>query len=148
MKNVRIIIRKKSVMEEVAKSTAYAGAKGTPDGSGFERIATAEEDSVMLARFWDEASATVASRLREFTRELDYSEEAFRATLELSSAYDDTQTPALSSGLFSYLTTAIIAKWYSVVSRDDSETLATEAAALLDEAASRCYHRSRPKRRR
>lgn len=148
MKTVKIMIMRQAVIDEVGKSTAYAGAKSTGDSAAdFNRVATIEADDELLGRFWNEAAVAVTARLREFVASADYSGAALDLSLSLSSSYDDTQTPSVSSLLFSYMARSIIAKWYAFTLKEEAHTAAVQAEGYLADAASRCYWRKPPRRR-
>ena len=90
---------------------------------------------------------TSTARLREFVASADYSGAALDLTLSLSSSYDDTQTPSVSSLLFSYMARSIIAKWYAFTLKEEAQSAAVQAEGYLADAASRCYWRKPPRRR-
>lgn len=148
MKTVKIIILRSGVLGEVAKATAYAGVKTTGDvAADFDRIATVESDSDLLSRFWTEAAVVITTRFREFIVNADYSGAELNLTLSLSSSYDESQTPALSSALYSYMVRAITAKWYAFTLKGEAPQEAAAAETLLADAAARCYWRRPPRRR-
>lgn len=62
MKTVKIMIMRQAVIDEVGKSTAYAGAKSTGDSAAdFNRVATIGADDELLGRFWNEAAVAVTA---------------------------------------------------------------------------------------
>lgn len=148
MKKVNILIMRRAVMEEVAKTTAYAGAKSTGDiASDFDRISTVDADSDLLDRFWNESAVSVTARLRQFVEEADYSGSALSLTLTLSSSYDDSQTPSVSSSLFSFMVRSITAKWYAFTLKEEARETAMQAETYLSDATSRCFWKKPPKRK-
>ena len=68
MKTIIINIKRGDVLAEVGRITAYTGVKSDDSDSGalFERVATVEEDADLFARYWRDACAIVAERLKQF----------------------------------------------------------------------------------
>lgn len=66
MTNVSFSINKSNVLNEVAKTTAYSGAKMVGDEGAYERIFATASDKEMLERFWTECQISVCETLKKF----------------------------------------------------------------------------------
>ncbi len=154
METVTFTVRKANVYEEVAKTTAYTGAKITGDASAYQRIFTTDADRLMLERFWTEACNAVADLFKPFITSLSDITESHHADitkdfvveLELSSSYDTALNNSIESSLFSFFTNLIVSKWSEISNKNEAEKYATTAAAMLTDVRSKIYYRKKPRR--
>lgn len=149
MIEISIDIIKANVYDEVAKTTSYTGAKMDGDGSAYERIFTTDEDQQMLERFWDEAANAVTEQLKPFIKSLLGTKDnviGYYATLSLSSAFDETLSDSIESGLFSFFVNAIVSKWYKFTNKGEADAYATDAAGMMDDVMRKVYYRKKPQR--
>ena len=149
MKTIKIAIRNADIFKELAKVTAYAGAKSDSDALSevVDRVATVKEDDELLSRYWEMACSGLVDRLKSFVTVADYSADSLLLQLETSGAYDDSLTPSLRTDIFSYLVADIAARWFRITWQEKAESYAGEASRLLTEAERKLYHRRRPVRR-
>lgn len=149
MKSVVIDITKQDVYEEVAKTTAYTGARMQGDDGAYDRIFTKDSDMEMLERFWSEACSAATEQLKNFVTEVSgeaAGSAAYHLKLELSSSYDDSLTAGMKASLTSYLVLMIVSRWSRITNRTDSESYATDAAGAMDDVMKKVYYRKKPTR--
>lgn len=145
MISVTLTVSKAAVYEEVAKTTAYTGAKMN-DEEAYERIPTTEEDQLMLERFWSESKTMVCSSLKRVLSSERETDETYRIELGLSSAFDENLTESMERGLFSFFVMNITAKWYSFANKSESSAYATEAATCMEEIMRKAFYKKKPTR--
>ena len=117
-------INKSDVLEEVAKQTAYVGAKTIlSDGrTAYEQIFTTSDDYTMLERFWNEAlSFTTGSLKKYMSAAPTFVNSILTVTLELPARYDTTQNETVQKSLFSYFANYITSKWMAIANKTDAE---------------------------
>lgn len=148
MKNITIKILKAKVLLEIHATSAYAGYKTEKENPGreFDRIATVEEDAELLGRYWEDACCTVADKLRDFIVSADFGIDCLSLNLEVSSAYDDSLTTAVESGIFSYIVAEMTSRWFRLTFAEKAEEWAREGNERLESAVGKLYHRRKPKR--
>ena len=105
-------MNKGDVLNEVAKTTAYSGAKMTGEEGAYERIFTTKSDREMLERFWTECQVSVCETLKKFLQQEETTDEGWNLKLGLSESFDDTLIKSIKKELFSFFVTGIVAKWY------------------------------------
>ena len=148
-------IDKAKVMHEVAKASAYTGAKMMADDPGaYDRIFVSDEEREMLERYWVEACSLVTSQLREWVKAVsaqpihhgvDITTD-YEVTMSVADAWPATLRDSVRSSLLSFVVATILAKWYCLVNKGETEAYATEAAAHLTDAELKLCQRKRPTR--
>lgn len=155
MKNIRLTINKAYVYDEVAKTTAYAGAKMmVEDATAYERIFTTDEDRLLLERFWVETCNAVTNQFKPFLVSIDSQPIShgvdlarnYSVGLELSSSYDDNLTEAVSTSLFSFFVASIVSKWFAFSNKPEAESYAVGAATIMDDVMRKIYYKKKPTR--
>lgn len=152
--DIQLIINKALVMDEVAKTSSYVGAKAADDGTIYEHTFTTDEDRVMLERFWLESCATATNMLKPILKTVkaqpmskgDSLDNNYQATLAMPSNWDQKLQDSVTGALFSFFANNIVAKWFIIASKDDAESYATTAAASLADAEAKLFYRKRPTR--
>lgn len=149
MKYIELAIRNADIFKELAKVTAYAGAKSDSDALAdvVDRVATVKEDDELLSRYWEMACSGLVDRLKSFVTVADFAGDTLTLQLEVSGSYDDSMTPSLRTDIFSYLVADIAARWFRIAWQEKAESYVSEAARLLTEAERKLYHRRRPVRK-
>ena len=156
MIEVKLKICKRDVYEEVAKTTAYTGAKKVEDEASYDRIFVTDADRLMLERFWREACNAVTDQLKEFI--VTVSEQStisnmidinnnYEAELSLSNLYDESLTGSIQNSLFSFFVETIISKWYTITNKEEAQVAAANAVGMLNDAVHKIYHRKKPTRK-
>lgn len=156
MNEVKFIVNKADVYDEVAKTTSYAGAKMPGDDkSAYDRIFTTDEDRTMLERFWAEACNAATDLFKPFLLDVtsytgsaatDITQRHYEVTLELSGSFDTSLNGSIGSSLFSFFTDLIVSKWFKFANKGEAEGYAAEAAAMLEDVRSKLYYRKKPRR--
>lgn len=148
MKTIKINILRRDADEELARITSYAGIK-SPGSEGLkdlDRIATVDEDSALLNRYWQAAANTLADRLKDFITGLAADNESVGLTLEVSGAYDDALTPSLEGDLRGYAAAYMTRAWFAITLPERAAEWDAECERLLRDASRKLYHRKRPVR--
>jgi len=150
MKEVKFKICKRDVYEEVAKTTAYTGAKKVDDEASYDRVFVADADRLMLERYWRETCNAVTDALKEFV--VAVSEQStisskidldnnYEIELSLSDLYNQALTSSIRESLFSCFVESVISKWYAITNKEEAQAAAINAQALLDDAVLKIGHR-------
>lgn len=147
MATVNISISKSNVFEEVAKTTAYIGAKKM-DGAGaaYDRIFTTDSDKEMIGRFWSESADVITNLLQRFIMSVSFGD-TYKITLSMSSRYDENLTNSISSTIFSFFVSSIVAKWCEITDKDNVKDYADNASALLLDIKEKIFHKKKPTRK-
>ncbi|MDO4929625.1 MAG: hypothetical protein Q4E59_00670 [Bacteroidales bacterium] len=154
MITISITVKKISVYDEVAKTTAYTGKKAEDDGSAYRRIFATDSDRNMLERFWREACSFATSELKRFIVSVNEQPEShgvdldrdYELTLEVSSAYDENLTDSIAGSLFSYFVSSIVSKWYKFANKEEAADYATMAGTMLNDVMQKIFYRKKPTR--
>lgn len=152
MQDITITIRKANVMEEVAKTTAYIGAKTTlSDGKkAFDQVFVTDEDKKMVERFWTEAADVMTNLTRRFiTSVSDVTIDGsvnYVVNLSMSDRYDKNLTDSITTSMFSFFVSYIIGKWCEIVAKDDVKEYSDNATAMMESITQKLYHKIKPKR--
>ena len=143
---IKIIVLKSDVISAIAETTDYTGNKTeTADREEFhERVATVENDAELLSRYWQEVCATLADALRSFITEALFGRETFTLTLELSSSYDTSLTPAVEAGIFSIICSSITWRWFRLTMPSRADEWKKEASCQFSALIANLYHRKKP----
>ncbi len=150
MASISISIKKDSVYEEVAKTTAYLGAKGKlEDGKpAFDQMFVKEADKTMLERFYDEAEATLLNLLKRFVSGIATTDGTTTWTLAMPSSFDTTLAGSIGSSANSFVVNCIIGKWCEITANDKVREYADNANGLLQEIKEKVFFKSAPTRRK
>ena len=148
MNTIIFNISRGEILAEVAKVTAYAGAKDADPEQAFDRVATVKDDAGLLARYWADACAAVTERLKGFVALSVAGDEEWELRLDMSGAYEGSLTPAVREGLFSAVAAYVTARWFRLTLPERAGEWESEWESLLGETVRRLYHRKAPRRRR
>jgi|WetSurMetagenome_2_1015567.scaffolds.fasta_scaffold104977_2 hypothetical protein len=150
--DITITIKKSSVYEEVAKTTAYAGARD--EEVKYDRVFTTEDDRLMLERFWREACTFSTDIMKKFistvttpvnSQTVDLTDD-YEAVLSMPSAFDSNLTGSIQESLFSYFVNSISAKWFKITNRKDAEIYTADATSFLNKVKTDIFFRKNPTR--
>ena len=134
-------MNKGDVLNEVAKTTAYSGAKMTGEEGAYERIFTTKSDREMLERFWTECQVSVCETLKKFLQKEETTDEGWNLKLGLSESFDNTLTKSIKKELFSSL---LPASWPSGIcspTRRRQENMKVRHPICLWASTRRCCSR-------
>lgn len=161
MNKVTITVNKANVYDEVAKTTAYVGAKklsqdGSPDSLAYSRVFTKDDDRIMLERFWLEAANKAADLIKPFLKDMSSLNithgvrlaDNFTATLIMSDRFDTNLTQAIQADLYSFFVSFILASWMALSDTKEAEAYSEDAAAALAGAKAKLYYKMPPKRQK
>ena len=148
MANFTLTITKSDVYEEVAKTTAYIGAKNKlEDGkSAFDQVFVTDADLAMIERFYNESVDTLMNLLKQFVEEINDEDGNINWKLSLSSRFDIKLEPSIIRSATSYLVNSIIGKWCEITAPDKVKEYADNATALLADIKDKVFHKSAPSR--
>jgi hypothetical protein len=152
---IGLTISKQQVMNEVAKSTSYVGAKMEGDaGDYYTHMYTTDEDQVMLERYWNEAANSATDALKEYIGEVSEWDQPqgvaptrdYVITLRMPSNFDERLKGSIESSLFSYFVTSILSKWFLITNKGEAAGYTEMATGHMEDVVSKLYHRKRPER--
>lgn len=148
MADLIITIKKSDVYEEVAKTTAYIGAKNKLDDgkSAFDQVFVTDADLAMIERFYNESVDTLMNLLKRFIEEVNGEEGNINWKLSLSSRFDIKMEHSIIRSASSYLVNSIVGKWCEITAPDKVKEYAENAAALLLEIKDKTFFKKKPTR--
>ena len=154
MRRCTLMIEKSVVLSEVAKTTAYVGAKTAgPDGANiYDTVFTTNDDAVMLERFFREAKSTLTGALKRWmvatqdhpSDAVTDPEEVFVIGLSLTDRFETALLPSLNAEIFAFFVNYITAQWFSFANRGDVEWYANRATANLREIQTKICFKTKP----
>lgn len=140
-----LTLNKEDVYNEVAKTTAYAGAKST-DITLYDKLSTIDEDEEMLDRFWEESKTAASSILKKVYSKEEEKDGVYKLTLDLSGSFNTNFLPGMNKSLFSFFVTDIISKWYAFINKEDATRYATEATFNIEDVKRKAFYKIKPER--
>ena len=143
---ITLTIDKGAVMEEVATTTNYTGAKMEDDERAYDRISVVDEDNSELQRFWNESRAEVAKAFIRLLASEEMNGENYELKLYVSVSFDESLLPSMELGLFSYFVQSITAKWYVYTNKKEAEAFDERGSRLLQEVKEKAYYKKMPTR--
>lgn len=157
MNTLSITISKSRVLDEVAKTSAYIGAKmmSGDDPVAYERIATTDADREQLERYWMECCADMASVLNGWvsyagnqgmTHHVEIDRD-FEMSLRMTDNWNDNLGQSINDALTSYMIDGMVAKWCMLANKKEAEAYTALAASSLQQARAMTFMRVRPTRR-
>ena len=149
MADLIISIKKSDVYEEVAKTTAYIGAKNKlEDGkSAFDQVFVTDADLTMIERFFNESLDALRNVLKRFISGGSGVDGTITWQLEMPSRFDDNLLSSINSSANSFLVNSIIGKWCEIIANDKVKEYAdNDAAALLLDIKDKAFYKKKPTR--
>ena len=148
MADSTLTIKKSDVYEEVAKTTAYIGAKNKlEDGkSAFDQVFVTDADLTMIERFFNESLDALRNVLKRFISGGSEVDGTITWQLEMPSRFDDNQLSPINSSANSFLVNRIIGKWCEITANDKVKEYADNAAALLLDIKDKAFFKKKPTR--
>ena len=143
-----ITIKRSDVYEEVAKTTAYIGAKNKlEDGkSAFDQVFVTDADLTMIERFFNESMDALRNVLKRFISDVSGVDGTITWQLEMPSRFDDNLLSSINSSVNSFLVNSIIGKWCEITANDKVKEYADNAAALLLDIKEKAFFKKKPTR--
>ena len=148
MADYTLTIEKSDVYEEVAKTTAYIGAKNKlEDGkSAFDQVFVTDADLTMIERFFNESLDALRNVLKRFISGVSGVDGTITWQLEMPSRFDDNLLESIKSSAKSFLVNSIIGKWCEITANDKVKEYADNAAALLLDIKEKAFFKKKPTR--
>ena len=148
MADLVITIKRSDVYEEVAKTTAYIGAKNKlEDGkSEFDQVFVTDADLTMIERFFNESMDALRNVLKRFISDVSVVDGIITWQLEMPSRFDDNLLSSINSSVNSFLVNSIIGKWCEITANDKVKEYADNAAALLLDIKEKAFFKKKPTR--
>ena len=148
MADSTLTIKKSEVYEEVAKTTAYIGAKNKlEDGkSAFDQVFVTDADLTMIERFFNESLDALRNVLKRFISGGSGVGGTITWQLEMPSRFDDNLLSSINSSVNSFLVNSIIGKWCEITANDKVKEYADNAAALLLDIKEKAFFKKKPTR--
>ena len=148
MADLVITIKRSDVYEEVAKTTAYIGAKNKlEDGkSAFDQVFVTDADLTMIERFFNESLDALRNVLKRFISDVSGVDGTITWQLEMPSRFDDNLLSSINSSVNSFLVNSIIGKWCEITANDKVKEYADNAAALLLDIKEKAFFKKKPTR--
>lgn len=148
MANFTLTITKSNIYEEVAKTTAYIGAKNKlEDGkSAFDQVFVTDADLTMIDRFFNESLDSLINVLKLFISGVSVADVTITWQLEMPSRFDDNLLESIKSSANSFLVNSIIGKWCEITANDKVKEYADNAAALLLDIKDKAFFKKKPTR--
>ena len=148
MADSTLTITKSDVYEEVAKTTAYIGAKNKlEDGkSAFDQVFVTDADLTMIERFFNESMDALRNVLKRFISGGSGVGGTITWQLEMPSRFDDNLLESIKSSANSFLVNSIIGKWCEITANDKVKEYADNAAALLLDIKEKAFFKKKPTR--
>lgn len=148
MADLTISIKKSDVYEEVAKTTAYIGAKNKlEDGkSAFDQVFVTDADLAMIERFYNESVDILINLMKRFVAELNSENGNINWKLSMSDRFDSNLGTYITRSATSFLVNSIIGKWCEITAPDKVKVYADNAAALLTDINDKVFFKSAPSR--
>ena len=144
MRTIDIYISKADVYEEVAKTTAYTGAKQATDEGGFDKVFLSDAETEMLDRYWNEVCTDISLRLSEWI--VDVEPSSATITLAVADGFNDALTDSLTQAITSYFVTTLLYKWYSIAMPTLAEGMVAESITHIKRVTELVNQRKRPTR--
>lgn len=151
MQNLIITISKASVYDEVAKTTAYLGAKNV-DANGknlFDQVFVTDADKAMLEGFWSDAIKNLTFALQRNVgkvNEVGDEDGSVGIGLGMTDNWNDKLKGALNECFQQYVVNKILADWCGISHKDMVEQYTAKATEQLQEISNLVYARKRPTR--
>lgn len=148
MANFTLTITKSDIYEEVAKTTAYIGAKNKlEDGkSAFDQVFVTDADLTIIDRFFNESLDSLRNVLKRFISGVSVADVTITWQLEMPSRFDDNLLESIKSSANSFLVNSIIGKWCEITANDKVKKYADNAAALLLDINDKAFFKKKPTR--
>ena len=148
MADSTLTIKKSDVYEEVAKTTAYIGAKNKlEDGkSAFDQVFVTDADLTMIERFFNESLDALRNVLKRFISGGSGADGTITWQLEMPSRFDNNLLESINSSANSFLVNSIIGKWWEITANDKVKEYADNAAALLLDIKEKAFFKKKPTR--
>lgn len=148
MQEIKLRINKTEVYEEVAKTSAYLGAK-TVDKNGkniFDQVFVTDADKEMLERSWNGAKDNVSYVLGNNLKLSVEEDDEWLLNLGMTDNFPRQFVSSLESTIKDYVVNYVIAGWCEVADKGEVENYANQSGQLLMQVNNLLSMRMRPTR--
>lgn len=149
MQRITISILREDVYSEVSKATDYTGTKLeglTEDDDVRERILITDEDLRSMSRAWEDCVLSVNEELKEMLVSYANNEEGYKATLDVSEAFDPVLCDSVESCIRGFFISWMTGQWFVYSNKGESEGRLAQAVEYMGAAERMLYSRRKPKR--
>lgn len=149
MKDITIQVSRSYIYDEVAKTTAYRGAKQIDADTGApDRLIITDDALAELSRFWDNSTAALERSLSEMLVQaaFDISTATYSITLRVGDLWDEALAPSAQLTLCNFFIQSILGQWYNLANKDEADASLTNASTALQQLTSTLFQRLRPSR--
>lgn len=147
MKEYKIHMNLRKVLEDVSQSSAYVGAKS----SDYERVGVLEDDEAFLIKLAEASSLELVSALKGVVSnswDIEFTAGNYQFTIGvmLPDAFPEILSEELSRHTHSFFVNDILAKWLLTMSRADASYYKQQEEMELRALREKVYSREKPKR--
>ena len=156
MKKITLKINKATVYDEVSKTSAYEGVKGSDETMAlYDKVFVTDAEREQIERYWCEACSNLTAVLARWADSVsehhignppDLSED-FVAQCSMNDSFNEMLVPSTCNFLTQYAIDYILAKWFAMTDMDKAARYELTAAAALDESRKNIIVRIKRKRR-
>jgi hypothetical protein len=157
MKQVTLTVNKGLVYNEVAKTTAYTGAKQLTDDDkeAYKRIFTTNADQLMLERYFIEASNALTKEISPYLHIVSshpasngVDDKDYVIVIEIADTWPDALKDATEGTMFSFFVNYIVSMWYLLQKKAEASDYMAIATELKSSMTSLLIKRVQPVRRK
>lgn len=130
MKQIALTVNKQLVYNEVAKTTAYTGAKQLTDKDrdAYKRIFTTDADRLMLERYFIEACNELTEALMPYLHSVSshpasngVDDQDYVVVIEIADTWPaDALKDATEGTMFSFFVNYIVSMWYMLQKKEEA----------------------------
>lgn len=146
MQTVIVTINKTTVLNEVAKITAYTGKNLADDGTLYEKVFTTEEDKDLLDSYWTYAYMAISERFKRWIKKISDSSASIYMVLDLSDRYNPAFNDSISKSAQTFFVQSIVAQWFQITNKEESELYMNKAVGCMDDIVKKITYKDKPSR--
>lgn len=134
MKTITLTISLAAILSEVARKSAYTGAKKEGDDNALDRISTVDEDETELKSFFDECRIELTEYLRGTldSEGLDSDNDTYNIAINVSDKFNDALQSTMQLALKSFFVKGILSRWFGYTNAEEAAQYAMQSASALE----------------
>ncbi|MDE6578420.1 MAG: hypothetical protein K2K58_09665, partial [Muribaculaceae bacterium] len=145
-------IKRDEVYGEIEQTTAYVASRFPAEEMAdiperFGRIVSGKGDANLLNRYWEEGVSTLVEKLKSYVSDTEFSGDRLSLEFTVSGAYEETLTPSVAAGCFSYMVGLIASKWFRITFPGQASEYEERAFRRLTDIERQLCHRRPPVRK-
>lgn len=143
-----LTIDKSALYLSVMEATEYVSMKmeGEEPSAAYARIAVTDHDKSLLDRYFIDSLATVVEKLRAQSPRYTDSATELQLSLSLPRSFEESLWPSIREDFASFMVNSMLAKWFMVTNRKESEGYEAVATTKLTHMHRMVCQRKRPAR--